>query len=147
MYSCTHWLRPRNSPHPHVGSYTRSLLVRQHLFVTPCRQSSGYIQSEKSTSVCWTEHVASFYKPIKATHCLNIAEKLQVTCQAQPHSICIHQSQTPVCLLVHCIQEPANHSQTQSVSPNHKLLFDFWYIVSCSLPITAHQSQASVCFW
>ncbi len=40
MYSCTHWLRPRNSPLPrHLGSYTRALLVghdRRHLFVTPC---------------------------------------------------------------------------------------------------------------
>jgi hypothetical protein len=39
--SCTHWLRPRNSPPPlpHLGSYTRALLVSQfgrHLFVTPC---------------------------------------------------------------------------------------------------------------
>jgi hypothetical protein len=41
-YSCTHWLRPRNcnsppSP-PHLGSYTRALLVsqdRRHIFVIP----------------------------------------------------------------------------------------------------------------
>ncbi len=40
MHSCTHWLRPRNyPPPPHLGSYTRALLVsqdRRHLFVTPC---------------------------------------------------------------------------------------------------------------
>ncbi len=39
MYSCTHWLRPRNSPlPPHLGSCMRALLVsqdRRHLFVTP----------------------------------------------------------------------------------------------------------------
>ncbi len=41
FYSCTHWLRPRNSPLPppqHLGSYTRTLFVnqdRRHLFVTP----------------------------------------------------------------------------------------------------------------
>ncbi len=39
MFSCTHWLRPRNSPlPPHLGSYTRTLLSsqdRRHLFVTP----------------------------------------------------------------------------------------------------------------
>ncbi len=40
MFSCTHWLRPRNSPPipPHLGSYTRTLLPsqdRRHLFVTP----------------------------------------------------------------------------------------------------------------
>ncbi len=42
MYSCTHWLRPRNNPPPpfptRLGSYTRALLVsqdRRHLFVTP----------------------------------------------------------------------------------------------------------------
>jgi hypothetical protein len=44
VYSCTHWLRPCNSPPPlppHLGSYTRALLViqdRRHLFVTPCRR-------------------------------------------------------------------------------------------------------------
>ncbi len=42
VYSCLHWLRPRNSPHlpPHLGSYTRSLLVsqdRRHLFETTCQ--------------------------------------------------------------------------------------------------------------
>jgi hypothetical protein len=40
VYSCTHWLRPLNfPPPPHLGSYTRALLVsqeRRHLFVTPC---------------------------------------------------------------------------------------------------------------
>ncbi len=41
LYSCTHWLRPRNSPPPfppHLGSYTRAILVskdRRDLFVTP----------------------------------------------------------------------------------------------------------------
>jgi hypothetical protein len=40
LYSCTHWLRLRNPPppHPHLGSYTRALLVsqdRRHLCVTP----------------------------------------------------------------------------------------------------------------
>jgi hypothetical protein len=37
VYSCTHWLRASNPP-PHLGSYTRALLVshdRRHLFVTP----------------------------------------------------------------------------------------------------------------
>jgi hypothetical protein len=38
VHSCTHWLRPCNSPlPPHLGSYTRPLLVsqdRRHLFVT-----------------------------------------------------------------------------------------------------------------
>ncbi len=42
VHSCTHWLRPRTPlppPFPHLGSYTRALLVsqdRRHLFVTPC---------------------------------------------------------------------------------------------------------------
>ncbi len=39
MYSCTHWLNPATSllP-PHLGSYTRELLVsqdRRHIFVIP----------------------------------------------------------------------------------------------------------------
>jgi hypothetical protein len=38
LQSCSHWLRPRNSPPPpHLGSYMRVLLDRQdrrHLFVT-----------------------------------------------------------------------------------------------------------------
>jgi hypothetical protein len=40
VHSCTHWLKPRNSPlPPHFGSFTRALLVsqdRRHIFVTPC---------------------------------------------------------------------------------------------------------------
>ncbi len=39
VYICIHWLRPRTlPPPPHLGSYTRALLVsqdRRHLFVTP----------------------------------------------------------------------------------------------------------------
>ncbi len=47
VHSCTHWLRPRptppphpppSPPWPHLGSYTRALMVsqdRQRLFVTP----------------------------------------------------------------------------------------------------------------
>ncbi len=39
VHGCIHWLRPCNpSPPPHLGSYTRALLViqdRRHLFVTP----------------------------------------------------------------------------------------------------------------
>ncbi len=40
VYSCTHWLRPHNTPPipPHLGSYTRALLVsqdRRHLCITP----------------------------------------------------------------------------------------------------------------
>jgi hypothetical protein len=41
VYSCTHWLRPRNPPPPlppHLGSYARALLVsqdRRHLFLNP----------------------------------------------------------------------------------------------------------------
>ncbi len=48
MHSCTHWLRPRlplTLP-PHLGSYTRALLVsqdrRRHLFVTPV--VSGFVK-------------------------------------------------------------------------------------------------------
>ncbi len=45
VHSCTHWLRPRNPPPaPHLGLYTRALLVsqdRRHLFVTPCLLYSG----------------------------------------------------------------------------------------------------------
>jgi hypothetical protein len=41
LYSCTHWLRPATNPlPPHLGSYTRALLVsqdRRHLFATPCK--------------------------------------------------------------------------------------------------------------
>jgi hypothetical protein len=37
VYSCSHWLRPRkSSPPPHLGSYTKALLVsqeRRHFFV------------------------------------------------------------------------------------------------------------------
>ncbi len=39
VHSCTHWLRPRKSLPPHLGSYTRALMVsqdRRHLFTTPC---------------------------------------------------------------------------------------------------------------
>ncbi len=45
LHSCTHWLRPRNSPlSPRIGTrITRALLVskdRRHLFVTPCHNHS-----------------------------------------------------------------------------------------------------------
>ncbi len=36
VHSCTHWLRPHNTPPPHLDSYTRALLVSQdrwHLLV------------------------------------------------------------------------------------------------------------------
>jgi hypothetical protein len=39
VYSCTHWLRSRNSPPPDLGSYMRALSVsqdRRHLFGAPC---------------------------------------------------------------------------------------------------------------
>ena len=65
MYSCTHWLRPRNSPpFPAFGLiYMRAVLVsqdRRHLLVTPCplrndqRGSPGATQEdgERETN-CW----------------------------------------------------------------------------------------------
>ncbi len=37
VYSCTHWLRPRNSPlPPHLGLYTRALLVSQDRTTSLC---------------------------------------------------------------------------------------------------------------
>ncbi len=42
VHSCTHWLRPI-IPFPHLGSYSRALLVSQDrrlLFVTHCHQGS-----------------------------------------------------------------------------------------------------------
>jgi hypothetical protein len=44
MYSCTHWLRPRNSATP--PAYTGALLVsqdRRHLFVNPCSNLTGVV--------------------------------------------------------------------------------------------------------
>jgi hypothetical protein len=49
----THWVRPRNSPppSPHLGSYTRALLVshRRNFFVTPCR--ADLLQSPQGISL------------------------------------------------------------------------------------------------
>jgi hypothetical protein len=49
VYSYTYWLRPRNSPlPPHLGSYTRALLVsqeRRHLFSNPLAVNHGYLIS------------------------------------------------------------------------------------------------------
>jgi hypothetical protein len=62
---CTggHWPRPRNSllP-PHLGSYTRALLVSQdrHLFGTPClvpRTSGGISWQEWVTYILWNVSV------------------------------------------------------------------------------------------
>ncbi len=53
MHSCNYWLRPRNPLPPHLGSYTRALLVSQdgrHLFVTPCLQLKWSIQITYPTS-------------------------------------------------------------------------------------------------
>jgi hypothetical protein len=56
VYSCTHWLRPRNSAlPPHLGSYTRALLVsqdRRHLFVTPwIRDTEGLGPSQEPQKI------------------------------------------------------------------------------------------------
>jgi hypothetical protein len=54
VYSCTHRLRPRNSPpQPHLGSYKRAILVsqqRRHLFVTPWYNQS-INHSQRGTTV------------------------------------------------------------------------------------------------
>ncbi len=52
VYSCSHWLRPRNSSRPSprtwgLGTYTRVLLVskdRRHLFVIPCPPNGATVQ-------------------------------------------------------------------------------------------------------
>ncbi len=57
VYSCIHYLRPRNSPSPplQLGSYTRALLVsqnRRHIFLTPyifCSESLRYSKSKHFT--------------------------------------------------------------------------------------------------
>ncbi len=60
MYNCPHWLRPRPPPlSPHLGSYTRTLLVsqdRRHLCVTPCEQ---YLISLTKRCHDWTGCVNS----------------------------------------------------------------------------------------
>ncbi len=51
MYSCIHWLIPRNFPLPNIWAHnTRALLVsqdRRHFFITPCfpRCESFYVES------------------------------------------------------------------------------------------------------
>ncbi len=60
VYSCTHWMGPRNTPHPPVfflGSYTRALLVnqdRRHLFVTPWGDCFLAVQWETPTCLYWS---------------------------------------------------------------------------------------------
>ncbi len=49
VYSCTIWLRPRNSPPPHLGSYTRALLV-----------------SKQTTSLC--NPLGSSFRPASQPH-------------------------------------------------------------------------------
>jgi hypothetical protein len=56
VYSCTHWPIPRNPPPPpHLGSYTRAVLVsqdrRRHLFVTPL--ISPHRQATWAGQSCW----------------------------------------------------------------------------------------------
>jgi hypothetical protein len=53
VYSCTQLLRPRTPP-PHLGSYTRALLVsqdRRHLFLTPCMQSCLVVARQRDTTL------------------------------------------------------------------------------------------------
>jgi hypothetical protein len=49
VYGCNHLLRPRNpTPPPHLGSYTRPLLVsqdRRHLLVTPALVLLSYSET------------------------------------------------------------------------------------------------------
>jgi hypothetical protein len=50
VHSCTHWLRPRNSPlPPHLGSYTRALFVISYspMVVTTCL-CGGYSRGKGS---------------------------------------------------------------------------------------------------
>ncbi len=53
---CTaHWLRPRNPPPPHLGSYKRALLVsqdRRHLFVTPGSWSLAECKDKARQNFC-----------------------------------------------------------------------------------------------
>ncbi len=57
VHSCTHWLRPATpTPPPHLGSYTRALLVsqdRRHLFVTPWLQDRSPLFSVHYTVVLY----------------------------------------------------------------------------------------------
>ncbi len=62
VYCCTHWLRPRNPPPPHLGSYTRALLVsqdRRHLLVTPggSKSSSSSVILVTSENDCVLSNV------------------------------------------------------------------------------------------
>ncbi len=54
LYSCTHWLRPRNRPlPPYLDLYTMALLVRQdrrHLFVAPRFKSRQIIGRDRLRS-------------------------------------------------------------------------------------------------
>ncbi len=62
-YSCSHWLRPRNSPlPPHLGSYTKALLVsqdRRHLDISLWPPASN--PPEKTSS--FSKHEISVFFP------------------------------------------------------------------------------------
>jgi hypothetical protein len=72
VLSCTHRLRPRNSPPPpHLGSYTRALLVSQdrlHLFVTHIPQHPSVWPSQ---AMFWLkDRLHLFVTPLGASlHC------------------------------------------------------------------------------
>jgi hypothetical protein len=52
VYSCTHCLRPRNSPVlPHLGSYTTALLVNQDISWQPPEYKPLPFTAEKYSSV------------------------------------------------------------------------------------------------
>ncbi len=75
VYSCAHWLRPRNSPPPlplHLGLCTRALLVskvRRHLFVIPCSgpTDTSWEVGGVTTKVQYISRQHSWPSPILAT--------------------------------------------------------------------------------
>jgi hypothetical protein len=67
---CTHWLRSR-TPSPHLGSYTRALLVsqdRRHLFVTPLTHYLLVVHMGK-----WLHCHFNYYNPTPSSSTLTLA--------------------------------------------------------------------------
>ncbi len=95
VHSCTHWLRPRNSPlPPHLDSYYEGAIGQQrYLFVTPCL----YLFVNEQP----VQHVSGYSRLLWTTNSENFLSRLTWLSLAS--------GSCPVCTLISLTTRPPCH--------------------------------------